>query len=174
MENRKTTKTICLLCGLILIILSLFDFNDWGAVGIYTNCNLIGRFSYHFFHVNLLHSMINVWCLLSIVFIYDIVIKHISLAYIIASTIPINLIGSAIPTLNTPTIGLSAIIFVLYGLLSFSVVKKLMYQGYMLFFLAVGFFVPNVSAVIHLYCYLVGCLLSLFNHLIKSYRYGKR
>ena len=91
-------------------MLIIFQHMDWEVVGVYTGCDLYGRILYPFFHANLLHATLNAWCLLSIVFIYDIKIWRLLLSYIIAATIPIDTLGNFVDNMTLPTVGLSAMI----------------------------------------------------------------
>ena len=95
------------------------------------------------------------------------------LSYIIAATIPIDTLGNFIDNMTLPTVGLSAMIFVLFGSISFEVLQKWYYQAWMLFYLTIGFFFPNTNAWIHLYCYIAGLVIALMNKPIKSKHYDK-
>jgi len=173
MDTRKMEKVTTLIIAIITVCLSFFSIWDWEVVGVYTGCDLYGRILYPFFHANLLHATLNAWCLLSIVFIYDIKIWRLLLSYIIAATIPIDTLGNFIDNMTLPTVGLSAMIFVLFGSISFEVLQKWYYQAWMLFYLTIGFFFPNTNAWIHLYCYIAGLVIALMNKPIKSKHYGK-
>lgn len=147
----------------VVTYLSLVNLSDWSAVGIYAGCGVCGRTLYPFFHANLLHCTLNSWCLLSLVFIYDIKIWRLSVAYLIAVTIPIDTLANLLPTLTQPTVGLSGIVFVLFGSISFEVQRKRYYQMWMMFYLGVGFLFPNTNAWLHLYCYLGGLVVATLN-----------
>ena len=94
------------------------------------------------------------------------------MAYVIAVTVPVDTLGSFI-NIASPTVGLSAVVFVLFGSISFEVVRKWYYQGWMLLYLVVGFLFPNTNAWLHLYCYLAGLLVALLNKPVKSRQYGR-
>lgn len=170
MGRRKMEKITALLIAVVVICLSLYNIEDWHSVGIYADCELRGRAIYPFFHANILHALLNAWCLLSLVFIYDIKIGRLLLAYIIAVTIPITALSSIVGGMVSPTVGLSGIVFALFGTISFEVVRKWYYQAWMISYLAIGFLFPNTNAWLHLYCYLVGFLVSLLNKPIKVHR----
>ena len=72
MDTRKMEKVTTLIIAIVTVCLSFFSVWDWEVVGVYVGCDLYGRILYPFFHANLLHATLNAWCLLSIVFIYDI------------------------------------------------------------------------------------------------------
>ncbi len=169
MDTRKVEKIAALFVGTVIVFLSLF-YSNWRAVGIYCGCGLHGRLLYPFFHVNVIHGALNVWCLLCIVFYYDVRIWRILLAYIIAVSIPIDTLGSLVGGLDVPTVGLSGVIFALFGQLSFEVRRKLYYQAWMLVYLSVGFIFPSSNGWIHLYCYAAGFALALLNKPFKVER----
>lgn len=172
MDKRKKEKITALLISAVVVLLPLLVSLEWNEVGIYSGCRLYGRLLYSFFHANILHAVLNAWCLLSLVFIYDISYWRMLLAYIIAVTVPVDILDSFI-NMAAPTVGLSAVVFVLFGSISFEVVRKWYYQGWMLLYLVVGFLFPNTNAWLHLYCYLVGLLVALLNKPVKSRHYGR-
>ncbi len=88
------------------------------------------------------------------------------MAYAIAVSFPVGSITSLFP-LSLPSVGLSGVIYALFGSISFEVRDKHSFQCWMLFYVAVGFFFPSVSATLHLYCYLCGLLVALLNRPIS-------
>lgn len=170
MDRRKMEKITALSIASIVVCLSLCGIDDWQVVGLYSGCDLQGRILYPFFHANIIHAALNAWCLLSIVFIYDISIWRILLAFIVAFTVPVNTLGGWIDSLSSPTVGLSGVVFFLFGSISFEVLRKWYYQMWMLFYLSIGFIFPNTNAWLHLYCYIVGFVVSLLNKPIKIER----
>lgn len=171
MDKRKKEKITALLISAVVVLLPLLVSPEWNEVGIYSGCRLQGRLLYSFFHANILHAVLNAWCLLSLVFVYDISCWRMLLAYVIAVTVPVDTLSSFI-NMASPTVGLSAVVFVLFGSISFEVVRKWYYQGWMLLYLVVGFLFPNTNAWLHLYCYLAGLLVALLNKPVKSRHYG--
>ena len=161
MDKKKMGKVSALIVAILVFCLALQGSQDWSAVGIYSGCRLSCRVLYPFYHAGLLHAMLNAWCLLSIVFIYDITLWRLALAYVIAVFIP------ALCLSHIPTVGLSGVVFVLFGSISFEVGRKLYYQLWMLVYLAVGFLFPNTNAWVHLYCYAAGLAVALLNKPIK-------
>lgn len=143
----------------LVIALSLVDVQCWSEVGVYPHCPLHNRFTYTFFHAGLLHAALNAWCLLSVVFIYSISWRRLIAAYIVAVAVPVNALSCLIQ-LDTPAVGLSVAVYFLFGSLSFEVVRKRYYQGWMLVYLAMGFLMTAVAAWLHLYAYLVGLLVA--------------
>ena len=136
MDTRKMEKITALVISTIVVGLSFFKVWDWQTVGIYAGSDIAGRVLYPFFHANILHASLNSWCLLSMVFIYDIGIWRLVLAYIIA---------------------------VIFGSISFEVLRKQYYQLWMIFYLTAGFLFPHTNAILHLWCYMLGFLVALLN-----------
>lgn len=158
MDKKKATKIISLL---ILIFVVFIYIADWSAVGIYAGCRLSCRFLYPFYHANLLHVALNAWCLLSIIFMYDISLFRLTLAYIIAVSIPSFFLS------DIPTVGLSGVIYALFGSISLEVQRKVYYQLWMLAYIILGFLFPNTNGWVHLYCYTAGVIIALLNKPIK-------
>lgn len=161
MAKKKAAKAMSLLVSILVFSLSLSGMTDWHAVGVYTGCGLGCRMLYPFYHANLLHATLNAWCLLSVIFIYDISQWRFALAYIIAVTIPSFCLS------GIPTVGLSGVVFTLFGSISFEVHRKAYYQLWMLAYLVAGFLFPNTNALIHLYCYMAGGVVALLNKPVK-------
>jgi membrane associated rhomboid family serine protease len=155
------SKSLSLLLTVLILIISIHHVEDWSTVGIYTGCGLGCRMLYPFYHANLLHALLNAWCLLSVIFIYDISLLRFILAYIIAVTIPPFCLS------DTPTVGMSGLVFALFGSISFEVQRKAYYQLYMLAYLVAGFLFPNTNALLHLYCYMAGGVVALLNKPVK-------
>lgn len=167
MDRRKIEKITALLIALTIVCLHIFGTYEGKDVGIYSGCSLQGRFLYPFFHANILHAILNAWCFISIIFIYDISIWRIFAAYFVAAFIPIDIMHRWVGGLSTPTVGLSVAVFFLFGSISFEVKRKWYYQLWMLFYIIVGFVFPDTNAWLHLYGYCAGFLLSLINKPIK-------
>lgn len=161
MDKKKAGKISALIISILVFCLALQHVDNWEAVGIYSGCGLTCRVLYTFYHANLLHALLNAWCLLSVVFIYDTSVWRLLIAHIIACTIP------AICLSDIPTVGLSGVVFALFGSISFEVERKAYYQLWMLAYLVVGFLFPNTNAWVHLYCYIVGLLVALLNKPVK-------
>lgn len=159
MDTKKEGKIVALIVGVVALALSLLQGVDFSVVGIYYGCSLSGRFAYHFFHANIFHAVLNVWCLLSVVFLYGITLPRLLFAYIVTSLFPVSLFPDAL----APTIGLSAVVYFLFGSISFMVRRKWYYQCWMLAYLALGFLIPNANGWIHLYGYSAGLLLGFLN-----------
>lgn len=163
----KEVKWIALVAGVVIAVLAGIS-TDWMSVGIYSGCNIPNRLIYPFFHANILHALLNIGCWLSLLFIYDITVSRLLLAYAIAILVPIDTLGMA-----EPTVGLSTIIFVLFGSISFQVQRRWYYQTWMSIYLFAGFLLPGTNAWLHLYGYLAGVVVAVLNKPIKSRRNGR-
>lgn len=169
MDKRKTEKATCLAIASLSIIMSLLHIADWHSVGIYSHCPFYCRLIYPFFHANIFHALLNCWCFIAVVFIYDITILRLLIAYIIAVTFPIDFVSSLAHS-SSVTVGMSGVIYTLFGSISFNVERKLHYQSLMLFYVCIGFIMPGTNALIHLYCYICGLVIALLNKPIKVKR----
>lgn len=166
MDTKKTAKITALIISIGVLCLTLMDNIDYTAVGIYAGCGTTSRLLYTFFHAGMVHAVINVWCLLSVVFIYDISLWRLLLSYSIAATIPIDTLTQLITphsSLLIPSVGLSGLVFALFGSISFEVERKVYYQLWMIAYIIIGFLFPNTNAWLHLYCYLAGGIVALLN-----------
>lgn len=158
MDTKKASKAASLIVSILVLLIHV---SDCSSVGAYKGCGLPCRLLYPLHHANLLHATLNAWCLLSVIFIYEIPLFRLILAYIAAVCVPSFCLS------DIPTVGLSCIVFVLFGSISFEVKRKAYYQLWMLAYLVAGFFLPNTNALVHLYCYLAGVAVALVNKPIK-------
>lgn len=147
------------------------------SVAISAGCPLLPRLLYSFFHASLLHCLVNSWCLLSVVFYYDLPLSSLILAYITAAAFPVDTVctvlgGSAaeIPAVSaalsvhsvfsvhsggvltaafttTSTVGLSGICFSLLAQASFHARRKLYFHLYIASFLLFTTAVPYLCSV---------------------------
>lgn len=115
------------------------------------------------FHASPIHASLNAWGLYAIVFRYDLR-AHLAAAFAIAAAIPAGLLG------QTPVLGISAIFFALAGFTSFKIRQRLKWHLYMAAFIAAGFALPSVAAMIHLYAYLTAVIVSLITRLFHHGR----
>ena len=127
MDARKVEKITALLISAMIVCLSFSREWDWQTVGIYAGSNMPERLLYPFFHTNMFHALLNSWCLLSIIFIYDIGIGRLLSAYMIAVTVPVDTLGY-FTTMDSPTVGLSGLVFALFGSISFEVGSRKKYH----------------------------------------------
>ena len=150
--------------ALAAIVMFIYAFIDISPedVGIMQGVTFCNRLTYSFFHASFLHAFMNVWCLLSVVFMYPISIWSLLLAFGVAASVPVDTFAFTIPT-----IGLSGVCFALMGRISFMVRRKWYYQAWLWFYIFLGFLFPNTNGWLHLYCYLMGVLIGFLNKPLK-------
>ena len=157
MVRRKIEKTAGLLIAASIVMSAFIYIPDWNAVGACPHCSLLQRFGYSFFHASVLHAVVNVWCFISILFLYNISWWRVAVAYLIAVFAPDTVLST------TPTVGLSAVCFALLGSIAFLVKRKLYYNVCMAVYIALGFLFPLVNGWLHLYSYLAGLLVGFID-----------
>lgn len=155
---RREKAKISALVYVAVILLLCFVRVPPEEVGICRGCTVSARLLYPFFHAGFLHMAVNAWCLLSVVFIYDVPLRSIVGAYVIAVSFPAGLFACTVPT-----VGASGVVYALLGRLSFSVRRKLYWQAWWAFFIGIGFLFGGMNAWLHLYCYLLGVLVGFLN-----------
>ncbi|WP_304423465.1 rhomboid family intramembrane serine protease [uncultured Duncaniella sp.] len=167
MVRQKEAKNAALLTAVVIILMSFTYVPDWSAVGVAVGCPSAARLVYSFFHASPLHAAVNAWCLICVVFLYDVSIWRLLTAYIVAVVVPGFLLS------DVPTVGLSCVCYFLLGSLIFEVKRKLYFMSCMALYIAVGFLFPSVNAVIHVYGYLAGLLVGLLNAPLSCLRIRK-
>ena len=164
MVRQKEAKNTALFTSVIIILMSLIYVPDWTMVGIATDSPLAARFVYPFFHASSLHALINAWCLICIVFLYDVSIWKLIIGYIVAIMVPECLIS------ETPTVGLSCICYFLLGSLIFEVRRKLYFIICIALYISLGFLFPSVNALIHIYGFIAGIIIGFLNAPLSCFR----
>lgn len=147
------SKWAALAVGVAALVMSPFD-----GDGLCVGCSLLSRLSYPLFHVNILHAFCNAWCLISLVFLYDLPWWKTALAFAVAISIPSCILTA------TPVVGMSGACLALMGLTVPVVRRKVMLLGWINFFLVLGFLFPNVAAWVHVYCFTVGLFAGIIIH----------
>lgn len=160
MDTTKYAKIATLVIAPLLIILSLFDIN-LHSVGVATGDSIGHYVTYHFFHANIFHALVNSWCLLGIAFYQELTIRRLLIAFLFATLLPSCTVS------ETPTVGLSAVCFTLLGMSTFQVSNVRKYVGYMAFYIIVGILLPMVNGWVHLYGFAIG---SLYSYVVKCRR----
>lgn len=154
MVRAKETKTTSLILTAVVMVLSVAMPGGCG-IGLTAGGSVVGRLLYPFMHVNILHAGMNCWCLLSVVFLYDLPLWTLLASYLVAVCVPAELVPGL-------TMGMSGICFCLLGMSSWLVQRKLYYNAMAVAFMGMGFLFPNCAAWIHVYCYVLGSGLGLF------------
>ena len=164
MLRRKKTKAAALLAGTALVLASIIaPGTTWG---LHAGCSMAERLAYPFLHANLLHAGLNVYVLLSAVFLYDVSPRQLLLSYLIAISFPVTQLSA----LNSPlgsaawlsqelstntTVGLSGINYALMALIIPQVAQPRPYVVTVLLYILVGFCFPNCNNLLHLYCFIL-------------------
>lgn len=167
-KKDRSVKGLTLIVSVSVIIMACLDGCHWDDWGVVRDCDIARRLCYSLVHASLLHALVNVWCLMSVVFIYDISLWRLLTAYIIAVSVP----GFALS--EVPTVGLSTVCYALMGSLSFEVRRKAYFQGWMIFYIGIGFLFPGVNAIIHVYGYVAGLIVGLLNAPMPCLRKSNR
>lgn len=169
MAQETLTRTTTLALAAIVILIYLFLDIAPEKVGIMQGATICNRFTYSLFHATFLHAFMNIWCLLSVVFMYPVSIWSLLIAFGIAASFPIDTLCDISPifAFTIPTIGLSGVCFTLMGRIAFMVRRKWYYQSWLAFYILLGFIFPNVNGWLHLYCYLMGMLVGFLNKPLK-------
>ena len=133
------------------------------SVGLLPGAQFYRRFTYVFFHANWLHLAVNCWALLSIMFLCRVNVPMLLASFAIAASYPINALAFLYQVPVLPTLGASGLCYALLGRLSLTVSHKLRYLLWMIPFLSLGFIFKVSNGWLHLYCYLLGVILSALN-----------
>lgn len=123
-------------------------------VGLSVDSVIYKRLTYPFFHASLIHALINVWCLLSVVFTYRISMMQISVALIITASVP-EIVLSGIPT-----VGISGVCYALLGMAATVSRRPIYFTLFVLVSVSIGFLFPSVNALLHLHCFFTGAVCS--------------
>ena len=175
-RREKEKAAVLILTAVCIVLYVVMPSQLLQQVGIAEGATLPARLAYSFFHASLTHTLINCWCLLSVVFVYDVSAAYLVIAYIIAVTYPIDTISTICCAVNatTPTVGLSAVCFALLGMVSFQSARKLFFHVWILsFFVATtllayicsvcGYTIAAPNNTLHIYCYVVGLMVGFLN-----------
>lgn len=182
-QTKTTALVLVSICLIVSVLTSVLDGFPIEKFGICKGSPILARLAYSFFHASIPHALINCWCLLSIVFIYDIPLSSLIIAYITAVTYPADFIENLTTPIShwrgvggeaLPTVGLSAVCFSLLGQVAFQVRRKRLFHTWVLSFIAIGFILPPLCAVcgyaiatpnnlLHIYCYVAGLLVGFLN-----------
>lgn len=117
---------------------------------------LLNRLSYHFLHANVIHLFINSWSLLGICFYSSPKLRHILLAFIVASLYPHY-------QCHAPIVGMSGTIYALMGIMFFLRHDKLFILGVFFVYSLIGFYAGNVAVGLHLFCFILGMFIGILD-----------
>lgn len=155
---RYAIIVICVICFFLPV--------DIAQMGFYKGSPLYTHISYMFFHRDLIHLATN---MVAFYFVYSGLKPKTSLLFLV-------LIGSIVISffseLNSPTVGLSGMIFIMIGYFSANLLSVYDVQKYIPFFtfallsITVSFLLPNTNGLIHFLGFVLGYFSSLIKHII--------
>lgn len=108
------------------------------------------RLGYMWLHVGVVHALLNVWCLLSVVFLFRVGVGMLLLAVGIAVSVPCFALA------DIPTLGLSGVCYALLGMVSWQVARKRRWHLWVVSFIVAGLLIPGVAVGVHVWCYAAG------------------
>lgn len=167
--KRRFAKAFTLTASALMLAGSFMGDGLWHELGAVKGCGIVERLCYPAVHASPLHALVNVWCLISVVFIHDITMWRLLIAYITAAAVPDFALSS-----EMPTVGLSTMCYALLGSLSWEVRRKIYFQAWMAFYIGVGFLFPNVNAMIHVYGYAAGLMVGFLNAPVSCVKRSQR
>ena len=143
---------------------------------------LLYRLAYPFIHAHPLHAAVNGWVLLQLAFRTPLTLRRLLLAFVVAWSCPAfiavwptagtdRFVGTtamvdpsamtALTTAPSTVVGLSGVLYTLFGMWMPRVANRLRYNAIVALWLAAGLCTTSVAVGLHLYCYLLGILLSI-------------
>lgn len=139
----------CFLAALLLLGVFLSDIHLLGGQGQPWWNSLV----YQLCHDNIFHLLANVYCLFLILRGgFHIGVRRCAFAYGIS-------IAASLVCL--PTQGFSGILYALFGMVSWQSSRIRLFHAWMLPLILVGFLFPNMSAMLHLLCYIAGVAIDM-------------
>ena len=159
MVQGKTEKYFALISSLVMAVVHSLPI----TLTLHGGCSLEERMLYPLFHVTWWHLAVNLWCFLSLVFLYGVRWRHLVLAYGAAVVFPTVLCPS-------PTMGLSGVCFALMGLWASKVERKKYYQIYIWGFIAFSALCGGTNTALHVWGFAIGCVLSYIGWMIRKCR----
>ncbi len=153
-DARAGALLIALACVAAYVVTSLSG-ADTGAFGVCEGCALWRRIVWPFFHGNLLHLSTNLYVFLLAVFFYECRRGTVACAFAACWLLPPFVLSSL------PAIGLSGVIYFLLGDITVRARKRLLFGLCVAGYIAFGFLLPHTAALLHLYMYCCGLVVSL-------------
>ena len=158
----------------LAVVHAITAWPELARIALAEDCPFFARVVYPLFHASFLHAALNAWCLLSVIFIYDVSFFHLITACLIASSFPVSLVSCG------PTVGASGICFALLGIISPQVQRKLYYHTWVVSIILSGFIIPFVCNLfslsvaqpnnwLHIWCYLIGLIAGYLIHSHNSH-----
>ena len=136
-----------------------------GEVGLMAGGSLVGRLSHPLVHAGFLHAAMNVYVLWQLVFFFPIRLRHLVAAYLLACCCPVTVaVWSIFPTATEEmrVVGLSGVDYALMGWIMPTVARRLRFNVTVVVWQLAGMAVGSVAVGLHLWCYVLGAILSCF------------
>lgn len=165
--ERKAAKAAALALTAGVAAIALFAGIDPQEWGLRRGCPAAARAAYPFLHANVFHAAANLWCLLSAVFLRGAGLRGLAAAYAVAVSVPGFLLS------EKPVVGMSGMVFALFGILSARTARKARYHAWMCACIGAGFLLPAVCGTVHLYCYAAGTICAELAAMAQRTRNGK-
>jgi membrane associated rhomboid family serine protease len=156
MAQETYPKVAALALSLIVLIAALLPLPvaTWGLT---VTGGISSRLCYPLLHATLLHALLNVWCLLSVVFVYRVRLSTLCWAYVAAVCIPTVCLSAS------PTVGLSCAIFFLFGAVTWRTERRLYFTSWIIFYVVAGCLLPGTNGLAHVWGYATGLIYGLLN-----------
>ena len=143
---------------------------------------LLCRLAYPFIHAHPLHAAVNGWVLLQLAFRTPLTLRRLLLAFVVAWSCPAFIavwptagtdlfVGTsamvdpsamtALTTAPSTVVGLSGVLYALFGMWMPRVANRLRYNAIVALWLVAGLCTTSVAVGLHLYCYLLGVLFGI-------------
>lgn len=148
----KRAKDIAILIAVMTMILFITGIGAERTM--HVNPAISDRLLYSFTHASIIHLLTNIWAMLSAVFVFQPHWGYMIAAYAIAVLCPSHLC-------HTPTVGLSVFIYALFGMMTFRVKERGLYQLCMAIALITGCLHPYINGYVHIYAYACGFIVAL-------------
>ena len=153
---------------------------------------LLYRLAYPFIHAHPLHAAVNGWVLLQLAFRTPLTLRRLLLAFVVAWSCPAFIavwptagtdlfVGTsamvdpsamtALTTAPSTVVGLSGVLYALFGMWMPRVANRLRYNAIVALWLAAGLCATSVAVGLHLYCYLLGILLGILLGFLQTHRW---
>lgn len=155
---------------LLVFIYTINSYYDITQFGMYNGCEWWHFITYSLIHTNILHLGLNVGLFL----LYWNRLRYFNL-YIIIPIITISsILSGVLSTYPEPTIGASAIIMSMIGIITAGMQKRYFLKVILLLifsFITTGLFAPHINTLIHVYSFIFSLAVSL---LFRRFIYDRK
>ncbi len=152
---------------ILVYVFSIGQYMDLSQYGIYEGCPLINLLTFHFIHANFIHLLLN--CIF--IGIYYRLIKPIGTKYIYPILLTVPVIAGYFSMYETPTVGSSAIVMSMLGILVAYLQRKQQIRTLIILSIScaiTGLFAQHINTTIHIYSFSISFVLSLLLRYVRS------